>query len=365
MNQFKEAGKTIIFVSHDKNAVESFCSRAAWINKGELITYGDSKLIGSYYNDFMSGKKTLEEILAEIQFNHSIEEFQYGYSETGLTININGYLYGNRNLTDKQFKLIVRDLRTNQVFSKPIERVPYTKDPLLPDDVQKNAGFVINITEDEFQSLYKPGKYSFEIGYKNEKNEQCTFSLWAGNVKIINQNNEESDILGRYKHTFKIENNNLYLFIDNHEKVQEQVNKIWFENNKLNIEYVAFVRGYETHNADDVESNFYLINLKTFEEFTIPTIVSETEEITENPMFNPQGKNYNHSKFKLSIDLNELPKGKYECKVSYHMKKSPYYSMLALVWATNTTNYPTETYKYQDKNIDIKIISKYLYIEVS
>jgi ABC-type polysaccharide/polyol phosphate transport system ATPase subunit len=364
MNQFKEAGKTIIFVSHDKNAVESFCSRAAWINKGKLITYGDSKKVASYYNEFMSGKKTLEEILAEVHFNHSIEGCQYRYSETGLSFNLSGYLYGDNDSTNNDFELIIRDLRTNQLISKSIERVPFNKDRMLSDAIRKQAGFVINFDEEEFYPLYKPGKYVFEIRYRNENEEQCTFTLWAGNVEI-NQNNKESNVVGKYKHVFKVENNHLYLQIANHEKLQEQVNKIWFEEDKLFIEYVAFVRNYQTESPKDVDSYFILFNLDSFEEIKIPSIVSETEEITENPVFNPQGKLYNYSKFNVAINLEEIPKGRYECKINYKMNKQPFYNLLNLVWATKTKNYPAKSYFVREnKEVKIMVKSNYLYINV-
>ncbi|MGG3789700.1 ABC transporter ATP-binding protein [Geobacillus thermodenitrificans] len=363
MNQFKKEGKTIIFVSHDKNAVESFCTKAAWINEGELIAYGDSKVIASYYNEYMSGRKSIEEIRTEVQCHHSLEELSFDYSNGRLSIRLNGYIY-NKEQPDIPVEFAIRDMRVNQVLSKKLVRVSYEKDPFLPEHIKEKAGFLVDISEEEFPGFFKPGKFSFEIRYKRE-NRWNYIPIWSGNVRIVGGEGDEGEIQGRYKYRFVVENNQLFLQIDNVDKVQEQVNNIWFENRFLHIEYVAFVRGYQTLSPEDVSSNFYLVNLDTFDEYMIPSTVSETEEITENPVFNPQGKIYNYSKFHVSINLDELPKGRYECKLSYHMKKPPYHEMLILAWATKTANYPSEPYVVGDKCIEIQIKSKYLQIVVS
>lgn len=363
MNQFKREGKTIIFVSHDKNAVESFCSKAAWINEGELIAYGDSKVVASYYNEYMSGRKSIEEIRMEMQYNHSLEELFFGYSDRGLSIKLNGYVY-NKEQPDAPLELAIRDTRVNQVLSKELVRIPYEKDPSLPERIKEKAGFLVDISEAEFPRFFKPGKFSFEIRYK-QKDKWNYIPIWSGNVKMMDDEDHGGEIQGRYNYRFVVENNRLFLHIDNLDNVQEQVNKIWFEDHFLHIEYVAFVRGYQTTSPEDVRSDFYLINLDTFDEYMIPATVSETEEITENPVFNPQGKIYNYSKFHVSIDLEKIPKGRYECKLSYHMKKPPYHEMLILAWATKTANYPSEPYVIGDKCIEIQIKSKYLQIVVN
>jgi ABC-2 type transport system ATP-binding protein len=39
----RDAGTTVIFVTHDMAAVERFCTRAMVLNQGEIVTIGDSK----------------------------------------------------------------------------------------------------------------------------------------------------------------------------------------------------------------------------------------------------------------------------------------------------------------------------------
>jgi len=162
-----------------------------------------------------------------------------------------------------------------------------------------------------------------------------------------------------------MKNDRLELIIDNHDKVEQQINRIWFEDNLLNIEGVAFVRGFETKTADDVSITLHLINLKTFERKDYPCIISETEEITENPKFNPQGKIYNFSKFNVSLDINKLKSGKYECLLTYKMNNKPNHEFLILAWASKKNEYPSdeEPYIYDKQIIKINTETKYLQIE--
>lgn len=53
MREFKEKGKTVVLVTHDVNAVKSFCDQAVWLNEGKLITLGPAKLVADDFRNFM------------------------------------------------------------------------------------------------------------------------------------------------------------------------------------------------------------------------------------------------------------------------------------------------------------------------
>lgn len=65
MDELKEKGITIVYVSHSHNAVRSFCNNACWINNGELIGVAPATEISKVYEQFMFNKISLEE--AKIQ----------------------------------------------------------------------------------------------------------------------------------------------------------------------------------------------------------------------------------------------------------------------------------------------------------
>jgi len=52
MNEFKDKGVTIIFVSHALETVRAFCTRVLYLKKGELMYDGEvNKGIDQYINE--------------------------------------------------------------------------------------------------------------------------------------------------------------------------------------------------------------------------------------------------------------------------------------------------------------------------
>jgi len=53
MREFKERGKTVVLVTHDVNAVKSFCDTALWLNEGELISVGSAISVSENFRNYM------------------------------------------------------------------------------------------------------------------------------------------------------------------------------------------------------------------------------------------------------------------------------------------------------------------------
>ena len=56
MNQMKkmmEDGTTILFVSHDISSVRRFCKRSIWLNKGQLMSMGETNDVADRYEDYL------------------------------------------------------------------------------------------------------------------------------------------------------------------------------------------------------------------------------------------------------------------------------------------------------------------------
>ncbi len=54
--RMKEAGRTILFVTHDMSAVERFCDRAVLLEKGRMVDIGDPVAIARRYNELNFGR---------------------------------------------------------------------------------------------------------------------------------------------------------------------------------------------------------------------------------------------------------------------------------------------------------------------
>lgn len=68
--EFVEKGKTILFVTHDVNAVKRFCSRAIWLNQGQLIMDGNTDEVTDRYLDFLKSDLTIDGYLAQSLEQH-------------------------------------------------------------------------------------------------------------------------------------------------------------------------------------------------------------------------------------------------------------------------------------------------------
>ncbi|WP_215189782.1 ABC transporter ATP-binding protein [Exiguobacterium sp. s6] len=123
MNQFKDAGKTIIFVSHDRHAIESFCSKAAWLHQGKLIGYGDAKKVGAIYNAFMNDEMNLQSAELSLSYTAFLEDISLDTSDSTLDFSLTGRVTTQTAVERPQVSLAIRLLSFNQVvdLSKPFQ----------------------------------------------------------------------------------------------------------------------------------------------------------------------------------------------------------------------------------------------------
>lgn len=64
MNKMKElmdGGTTVLFVSHDINAIRRFCTRAVWLNHGEIQSAGNVDAVCDAYLDFLKFGEVVED----------------------------------------------------------------------------------------------------------------------------------------------------------------------------------------------------------------------------------------------------------------------------------------------------------------
>lgn len=72
MNEFKEKGKTIFFVSHSISQIKRFCHKAIWLEAGMIKSYGTIEEVVPKYEDFLK-KYTAMSKEEKKNFQQSIE----------------------------------------------------------------------------------------------------------------------------------------------------------------------------------------------------------------------------------------------------------------------------------------------------
>lgn len=78
MNEFKEQGKTIFFISHSLSQVKNFCTKALWLHYGQFKEYGDVHEVVGHYEGFLKryNQMTVEE--REKQKEEELSNCQHG-----------------------------------------------------------------------------------------------------------------------------------------------------------------------------------------------------------------------------------------------------------------------------------------------
>jgi lipopolysaccharide transport system ATP-binding protein len=88
--QYKENGGSVIFVSHDMNAIKVLCDKALLLHKGEVVECGEPDKIVNLYN-MMVSKANKDTSYYKNFYNFNNQNFRHGSMEAEITdINIKG-----------------------------------------------------------------------------------------------------------------------------------------------------------------------------------------------------------------------------------------------------------------------------------
>ena len=71
--EFKQKGKTIVFVSHDLNSISRYCDRVILLNKGNILDEGDPKKIVDLYKKILVQRDEVPEELEQDEVEESIQ----------------------------------------------------------------------------------------------------------------------------------------------------------------------------------------------------------------------------------------------------------------------------------------------------
>lgn len=72
--QFRQAGKTIIFCSHNMYQVRTLCQRALWLKNGTIAAIGDTEDVVAAYEEYQRKKDPAEEDERSIQIPEHQED---------------------------------------------------------------------------------------------------------------------------------------------------------------------------------------------------------------------------------------------------------------------------------------------------
>ena len=153
MNEMLKGGTTVIFVSHDMNAIKMFCSRIFWINNGKIEMQGETNYVTDYFLDYLESSDTKVELENNKEVNNDaivkIKEIEI-LNKNG----VNSYTFSNEVKTYIKVKY--------QVFDLSI------KNPVLGVAIKKgNDEYVcgLNTLLDNIQIPWELGENVFYLEY--------------------------------------------------------------------------------------------------------------------------------------------------------------------------------------------------------
>ena len=75
MKEMIQGGTTVLFVSHDINAIRRFCTRCIWINEGKLTENGSVNTVSDHYIDFLKMLDAGTELKQETSKSDTLDGF--------------------------------------------------------------------------------------------------------------------------------------------------------------------------------------------------------------------------------------------------------------------------------------------------
>lgn len=183
INEIKESGATIIFVSHDVSSVRTLCDRVLWLDRGRMIDIGDVFPITSRYMEYMfkddsdiESVATAEQALLELTIEQQEQSLDdRPSSHWGSNIGIIKYAAVQDNKGKRvdliQWGMDIKVKITYQLTENVIKddlTVAFSMKDLKgndilvathPEDFKNNFDAVERSVEFSFKNYLSPGKY--------------------------------------------------------------------------------------------------------------------------------------------------------------------------------------------------------------
>jgi ABC-type polysaccharide/polyol phosphate transport system ATPase subunit len=201
IQKFRSEGGSIIFVSHDMNAVKTLCDSVILLDQGRVIDYGEPKNIVDFYQNMIlkkmhqgdipvqikkikkeekiknSGISTSEVELVSFKiFNEKGEEISYIESENNIKIVYE--VKALKDLEEPHYGLMIRNNLGLSVFE--------TNTYCMKKETKKLSEGHIAKIEWSMNFSLSPGTYSFSVGVANRGYDKGSFKEYLLLIHDIN-----------------------------------------------------------------------------------------------------------------------------------------------------------------------------------
>ena len=166
MNEFKDSGKTILFVSHSIGQIKSFCTKGMWLHKGKLLFYDNIDRVARLYDRYLKGAD-VEDIIAHTELYDNMVEIKQSIIDIEINEDksiLHGYVTIDRNFDIDITHIELKDCNRS-INIKP-------KEQLLVEENRKTYTIELNNKD------LAPGKYETYI-HVNVNNTDYSRKIWC------------------------------------------------------------------------------------------------------------------------------------------------------------------------------------------
>lgn len=166
MNEFKDSGKTILFVSHSIGQIKSFCTKGMWLHKGKLLFYDNIDRVARLYDRYLKGAD-VEDIVAHTELYDNMVEIKQSIIDIEINEDksiLHGYVTIDRNFDIDITHIELKDCNRS-INIKP-------KEQLLVEENRKTYTIELNNKD------LVPGKYETYI-HVNVNNTDYSRKIWC------------------------------------------------------------------------------------------------------------------------------------------------------------------------------------------
>lgn len=159
MNEFKEQGKTIFFISHSLSQVKNFCTKALWLHYGQFKEYGDVHEVVGHYEGFLKryNQMTVEE--REKQKEEELSNCQHGLLQANST-SIKRKPY--RRVKVKRKKFVIPAIVLTMIVAGITAGIYYKDMLLVSNKAETNAEKIVSsktVSENKIREKEKVQQY--------------------------------------------------------------------------------------------------------------------------------------------------------------------------------------------------------------
>jgi hypothetical protein len=158
IREMQEAGKTILYVGHDTEAVRNLCNQAILLDGGRIIEQGDpNTVVSRYYALITERERNYNE---ETQIEHGISPANDVKTVFNFVNNLDAAEIDTPDPANVNERVIhIQETPRKIIFAHPPSRITYT----LTTDPESSLSFAIGLLPESFNKMTQGVKFDIEI----------------------------------------------------------------------------------------------------------------------------------------------------------------------------------------------------------